>query len=55
MDIYINYITCMHVLKKCKFIKCSPCKCHLGFSKTEMRCQVYMYPKHISPPFPHPH
>ena len=54
MDIYINYITCIHVLKKCKFIKCSPCKCHLGFSKTEMRCQVYMYPKHISPPSPTP-
>ena len=55
MDIYINYITCIHVLKKCKFIKYSPCKCHLGFSKTEMRCQVHVPQTYLLPPFPHPH
>ena len=54
MDIYINYITCMHVLKKCKFIKCSPCKCHLGFSKTEMRCQVHVPQTYLPPPSPTP-
>ena len=40
----------MYVLKKCKFIKCSPCKCHLGFSKTEMRCQVHVPQTYLLPP-----